>query len=203
MKKLAVALCVLYAVAGFAAEKLPATKTPPLPQERFTKEFRQISPFDLSGNVFKRIIKDNYLITAGTAQGYNSMTAGWGGFGILYSKPVATIYVNENRYTDEFLKSSNFFTLSFYEGKDREKLYSVFGSKSGRDIDKEKASLFLPVSTPGGGVSYMQARTVIVCKKIATVKLTDNILLPGVKPENMKEQIHNAYIGEIIGVWVR
>ena len=60
--------------------------------------FRKISPEEMPGNVIKMISKDWMLITAGNKDKFNMMTASWGGFGVLYNKPVAICFVNPARY---------------------------------------------------------------------------------------------------------
>ena len=42
---------------------------------------------------FEVFDKDWALLTAGEKGGFNSMTVSWGGFGTLWNKPVATVYV--------------------------------------------------------------------------------------------------------------
>ena len=44
--------------------------------------FTRIDPTDITDNVFKLLDKDWMLVTAGTPDHYNTMTASWGGFGI-------------------------------------------------------------------------------------------------------------------------
>ena len=44
-------------------------------------------------NPFERIGNDWCLISAGDENGYNTMTASWGGVGVLWSKSVATVYI--------------------------------------------------------------------------------------------------------------
>jgi hypothetical protein len=43
------------------------------------KPFRKTSPPDLRDNPFKLIGADGMLITAGTQESFNTMTASWGG----------------------------------------------------------------------------------------------------------------------------
>ena len=64
------------------------------------KNYREISPEELSCSPIKLIGKDWLLITAPDATkacGANAMTASWGGLGVLWSLPVATIYVRPQR----------------------------------------------------------------------------------------------------------
>ena len=66
--------------------------------------FRSIDPKDLTENVFSLLADRWTLITAGTPQRCNTMTASWGGLGVLWNKPVATIYVRPQRHTFAFLE---------------------------------------------------------------------------------------------------
>ena len=47
------------------------------------------------------------LITAGSKDSFNTMTASWGGFGWLWNGPVAFIFVRPERFTHDFLESSD------------------------------------------------------------------------------------------------
>ena len=44
---------------------------------------------DLKENFFEAIGKEWMLVTAGTKEKFNTMTASWGGIGWLWNKPVA------------------------------------------------------------------------------------------------------------------
>ena len=155
-----------------------------------TDFYRSIPPKDLGENPIRLLGEDWMIITAGTPEKFNSMTAGWGGLGI-WKKPVAFILVNPSRYTFQFLEKEEHFTLSFYDpAKHRGVLENVFGGKSGRDTDKVKESGFTPLMT-NPGIAYAEARMIIVCKKVFSAD-TD--------PEGKS---HKLFFGEILSVWVR
>src|SRR5699024_11934868 len=97
--------------------------------------FTRIDPKELNKNVFSLIGDRWMLITAGTREKCNTMTASWGGLGVLWGKPVATVYIRPQRYTMEFVEGSEFFTLAFF-GEAYRKALALCGSKSGREIDK-------------------------------------------------------------------
>ena len=67
---------------------------------------------DLKDNFFEAIGKEWMLITAGTKEKFNTMTASWGGIGWLWNKPVAFVFVRPERYTYEFIEKSDYLTLS-------------------------------------------------------------------------------------------
>ena len=59
--------------------------------------FEKIRPEDIDGNVFKMIGDDWMLVTAETEKGVNTMTASWGGMGVLWNKPVAFVFIRPQR----------------------------------------------------------------------------------------------------------
>ena len=64
---------------------------------------RNIEPKDLDLNVFSAIGERWMLITAGTAGECNTMTASWGGLGVIWGGPSAICYIRPQRYTKEFV----------------------------------------------------------------------------------------------------
>lgn len=76
--------------------------------------FQMIKPTDIQDNVFKMLDKDWMLVTAGTLEDYNTMTASWGHMGILWNLPVAIAYIRPQRYTYGFANRYDHYTLSFF-----------------------------------------------------------------------------------------
>ena len=152
--------------------------------------YKSIKPSEIGDNPIKLIGDDWMLITAGSQEKFNSMTASWGGYGV-WKTPVAFILVHSDRYTYQFLEKEEYFTLSFYDpAKYRDVLSKIFGGKSGRDTDKVKESGFNPIFT-NPGMAYTEARMIIVCKKkFSTFTGEEN-------------KSHKLYLGEIVSVWVR
>ena len=113
---------------------------------------------------FTKFEKDWALLTAGTEERNNSMTIGWGSLGTVWNKDVLTVYVRPDRYTWEFLRDNEYFTVSFFPESCREALL-LMGRLSGRDGDKAAAAGLTPRSLPEG-VTFEEARETFVCKKI-------------------------------------
>lgn len=76
-----------------------------------------------------------------------------------------TVYVHPARYTSEFLKESDTFTVSFYPDQYRKAL-GYMGSHSGRDGDKAAAAGLTPVAI-GDGVTYEEANLTFLCKTVS------------------------------------
>ena len=81
---------------------------------------------------FTKFEKDWALLTAGTEGHFNSMTIGWGALGTVWNKDVLTVYVRPDRYTWQFLKDSDTFTVAFFPERCRKAL-TIMGTLSGRD----------------------------------------------------------------------
>lgn len=162
--------------------------------------FKSVDPKQLNQNFFSAIGDQWMLITAGTQEKCNTMTASWGGLGILWGGPVATCYIRPQRYTKEFVDREEYFTLAFF-GEEYRKALSLCGSKSGREVDKVKECGFTVQAGAGGAPYFEQAELVLVCRKRFAQDMN-----PANIPEDIKEKwypnqdYHTMYIGEIVEV---
>ena len=109
--------------------------------------FVKISPKEISENPIKLIGQDWMLISAGSPEKFNSMTASWGGIGFMWNKPVAFAVIRPTRYTFEFVESRKRFTLSFFS-QNYKKALGIFGSKSGRDCGIRIDALLYRIRRP-------------------------------------------------------
>lgn len=130
----------------------------------------------LKENVFDLIGKEWMLVTAGTSDCFNTMTASWGGIGFLWGKPVAFVFVRPERYTHDFIEQHERLTLAFL-GEANRGVHKVCGSKSGRDTDKVKEAGLRPVETPTGVVTFTQARLTLECRKLYKAPITPEGIL--------------------------
>lgn len=148
---------------------------------------------------FKEIGEDWFLITAGTKDNFNTMTASWGNIGVLWNKNVAIIYIRPSRYTLEFVDSNDCFTMSFFDGDYRKEL-SFCGANSGRDVDKVKATGLSPVFSDDV-VYFAEAKRVFKCKKIYQDRIKpESFLDKSIDYLYSKKDYHIMYIAEIVEV---
>ena len=156
-------------------------------------------------DVFKLIGSDWMLVCAGKKEGFNMMTASWGGLGWLWNKPVAFIFVRPERYTHEFIEAEERLSLSFFTEAQREAI-KFCGSKSGRDFDKCRETGLSAVELESGTVTFAEARLVLDCRKLfkASMEKTDFIdkeILAKWYNDNPGGSLHDVYIAEIEGVY--
>lgn len=167
---------------------------------------KTISFTDLQHNPAELIGKQWMLITAGTPDAFNCMTASWGGLGFLWNRPVAFVFVRPNRHTAKFIDARAAFTLSFMPEKYRNDLLFC-GRNSGRDVDKMAATSLEPFTTPNGLVAMADADLVLECRKmaVATMQETDFVNFAEVSPQwyDPTNPLHKVYICEITTTYVR
>ena len=158
-------------------------------------------------DTIKLISKEWMLVTAGTSELFNTMTANWGGIGFLWNKPVAFVFIRPERYTHEFIESGDRMTLSFYTEDYREAL-KICGTKSGRDINKVAATGLTPVALESGAMTFGEARLTLDCHKLfkAPMQEADFIDKEVLKTWYGKagmNGLHDVYVVEIDNVYTK
>ena len=167
------------------------------------QDFTTIKPTEITDNVFKLLDKDWMLVTAGSMDDFNTMTASWGHLGILWHMPIAIAYIRPQRYTFEFANRFEDYTLSFFTEAYRPAL-QLCGSKSGRDCDKMAETGLTPIQTDRGNVIYQEARLVLECRKVYEDDIKKNNFLDHeiIRKNYPKEDFHRFYMGEIVNAWM-
>lgn len=164
--------------------------------------FHEVDINTLNVNPFKMIGKQWMLITSGNEQKFNTMTASWGGLGVLWNKNVTFSFIRPQRYTFEFMENNKLYTLSFYEEKYRNAL-GVCGKISGRDNDKPQIAGLTPVFD-NQSIYFSEASMVLVCRKIHSQFLDPSCFIDeGIKKNYDNEDYHKVYVGEIIKVLMK
>lgn len=160
--------------------------------------FIEIAANDIEGNTFTQIGKDFMLITAKKGDKINTMTASWGGLGVLWNKNVAYIVVRPQRYTKEFVDFADNFSICFFNGELKDKL-AYLGTVSGKDEDKiSKAEL---TTACENNIPYFEeAKLVLFCKKlfVSDIKEENFIDKETMNKNYPNKDFHTLYVGEII-----
>lgn len=163
-------------------------------------QFKIITAEQFRKNPFQLIGKDWMLITAGNEEKVNTMTASWGGLGVMYGKNVAFIVIRPQRYTKEFVDREDTFSLSFFD-KEYRKTLNYLGTVSGRNEDKITKSgltLIRYEDTP----YFDEANHVLICKKLFSQPLSTE----GIIEERLTNtwyrngDNHTLYIAEITDI---
>ncbi|MEG2414089.1 MAG: flavin reductase [Clostridia bacterium] len=159
---------------------------------------RTIQPTEIEKSVFDLIGKDWMLVTATKNDGAtNTMTASWGGLGVLWNSPVAFIFIRPQRYTKEFVDQADKLTLSFFDESHRKDL-SYLGKVSGRDHDKIAQS-DLHLEEIDGAPCFAEAKLTLICAKLYCQQLDENCFVDKsiAKKNYMSGDFHFVYVARI------
>lgn len=175
-----------------------------IPHTNINYIMKRIDPKELKPNAIKLISDGWMLITAGTPDNFNTMTASWGALGELWSKPVAFVFIRPQRYTYGFVEQNEMLTLSFFDEKYRDAL-RFCGSHSGRDTDKIAETGLTPYTTEIGNVAFQEASIVLECHKLYRAEMKadcflDRTIIERAYPDG---DFHTTYVVEIVNAWVK
>lgn len=165
-------------------------------------QFKEIPADQLEGNPFHMIGDEWMLITAEKEGKVNTMTASWGGLGIMWGKKVAYMVIRPQRYTKEFVDFNDTFSLSFYDNSYRKTL-SYLGTASGRDEDKILNS-GLTVAHENNIPYFREAKTILLCKKLFAQPYTPESFIDSKIPGDCYpgSDYHTLYISDITKVMI-
>lgn len=159
--------------------------------------FHEIAPEAWGGNVFEKIGKQWMLITAGDAETCNTMTASWGGMGVLWNAPVSFAFIRHSRYTFGFVENGDYYSLCFFPEEYRSAL-ALCGRVSGRDTDKIKEAGLTPVFDREAPY-FAEAAAVLICRKVYADEIeTAHFTDPSLEQFYQDNDYHRMYIGQIV-----
>lgn len=159
-------------------------------------------PVEELENILRLFGKDWALITAGDPETVNTMTASWGGAGVLWNRPVAFCFIRPQRHTFTLTEANDRLSLSFLPEQYRESM-RICGRLSGRDTDKFAAAGLTPAFEDG--TPYIaEARLVLLCRKLYADDLKKAaFLLPSLLDNYTAGDFHRMYICEIEQLYER
>lgn len=165
--------------------------------------WRRIDPTEIAANPVVQLRDDWMALAAGREGDMNAMTIAWGTLGMLWGRPVMTVFVSSSRYTYEFMERNGSFTVTAFPPACKAALQYI-GSHSGRDGDKLAAAGLTPEFTPAGNPIFREADLAIECELLYKQPLDKERM-----PERVRKiydrgmGVHSMYIGEIVNVWVK
>ena len=159
------------------------------------------SPYSLTQNPFTLIENQWAMITTRVGDKVNTMTANWGGVGILWYKPVVYLVVRPQRFTHEQLEQSERFSVCFLPEEYR-KQATYCGKISGRDQDKLAVCGFDTIDLDGAPV-LAQSELVFTCRKVLSQQFDSKAILDEtvLKSVYHGNDFHFLYVGEILGTY--
>lgn len=164
--------------------------------------FREISTKDIKDNACQLIGNEWMLVTARKPDGsVNAMTASWGGLGVMWHKDVAFVVIRPQRYTKEFMDSSEEFSLTFFDDSYK-KMLGYMGKVSGRDEDKMTKS---GLTVTGDVPYYEECRMALICKKLFVQRWDEDSFIDKSIVEKCypNKDFHYFFVAEIEKVLIK
>ena len=174
---------------------------------------KNVNVFDYA-DVICKSMKKGILLTTKHHDSVNTMTIGWAMLGIEWGKPIFIALVRESRFSKEYLDATGEFTVNIPIADIDNKILSVCGTMSGREVDKiQVLSLDLVeseiISVPGirqlpltleCKVLYRQAQDPTQIPDFAMERYYPEVNLPLESGE--KRDFHTAYYAEIVNTYI-
>lgn len=176
-----------------------ASKQERNPEDR-GRIWQKIAIKDFETQPFRLIGTQWMLITARHPDGrVNTMTASWGGLGIMWNKPVALIVIRPSRYTKEMVDAAEIFSLSFLPAAYKKQL-GYLGRVSGRDEDKIERSKLTLIDLDGAP-AFAESELILTCRK-AYRQVYDpaGFIDPSIAENYPQRDYHTLYLAEVITI---
>lgn len=163
-----------------------------------------VPTFDKLAKTATELIGKGCFLNSAANGKVNSMTIGWGTVGNVWRRPIFTVLVRKTRYTHELMEANPFFTVSIPHNKNLSKEIEMFGTLSGRDVDKfEKSGLILKpakkVNVPiieGVGIQFE-------CKVLYKQDMDPSALDKKIVGEFYGDNdYHTIYYGEVLDSYI-
>jgi flavin reductase (DIM6/NTAB) family NADH-FMN oxidoreductase RutF len=157
----------------------------------------------LDQSVFHMIGKEWMLVTATADDTSNTMTASWGGLGVLWNRNVAYVFIRPTRFTKHLVDLADTFSLTFFDETHRKTL-NYLGTASGRDenkIEKSGLTLIHEEETP----YFEEAKLVLICRKLYAQELEAECFIDTALIEKLYplRDYHTMYVVEITKAMIK
>ncbi|MBQ0036015.1 MAG: flavin reductase [Firmicutes bacterium] len=129
----------------------------------------------------------------------NGMTIGWAGFGVLWKKLMATVYIHKLRYSKHIFDNAKYYAICYMKPEHKD-VVKYFGTVSGKDEDKIKNCGLEVVYDLAP--YFKDARAVVICRIMGQSDFDINHVDEGVKNWYQLEGVHSQYYGEIVKILV-
>ena len=167
-------------------------------------------PIDmLEWNPIKKLAEEGIAIVTEADGKVNATSSHNGGVGSIWGQNVVYAFLRNTRYTKELLDKSEFFSACFFDMSEKQnvQLMKVLDQLSGRNEDK-LAQCRVEIGHMLNVPYIDEANFIILCRKIASVPMTENTILDSrildkYYTERHLDDFHTMYIGEILDIRAR
>ena len=139
----------------------------------------------------------------------NPMTIGWAQFGVVWGKPMATVFVRKSRFTFDLLEDADLFHISVPAPDTMKAALAYCGIHSGREGDKlAAAGLTALPSAIGGASGIAHCDTHFECRIVYRQDMTLDALdaklrarYYGANQALSNGDPHTVFVGEVLAAY--
>lgn len=161
----------------------------------------EIVKFDEHFDKLTKALSSNgaFLVVQGDDEKTNIMTIGWATLGVVWSRPVMTVFVRPVRYTYELIERAKTFSVCVPEGEKLAKELMECGTKSGRDMDKANSLGLtmlegkLKTNKIISQCKFFYEAKIIQTNRIDETRLNEQVI----NDFYPKRDFHSVYYGEV------
>ncbi len=163
---------------------------------------REVLISQLEFNPFSMIGEDGFLVSAARGADIALTTSQWGLMGFLWNMPVVTMYIRPSRYTFDFLRNVDRFTVSFFPPEMSGAL-RYCATHRGWDEDKIAGSGLVPERV-GDYVLFSQSNLTFACRKVYMRPMDESLIMDkDIAGEYYKHKdVHWSFSGQIEHVYI-
>ncbi len=163
---------------------------------------RDIRVFDLWQETVGMLTREGILLCSVNSDGApNVMTIGWMTAGVVWGKPIVTVYVRPTRFTYTYLEQVPEFTVNVLPPEHAEAL-QFCGTASGRDVDKLAHTGLTAV--PAQRVTAPVIEQAVIhyeCRIVHKSDLIEANLAPELQSNYPHRDLHRVYMGEVLAAY--
>lgn len=143
------------------------------------------------------------FLTTADGDKVNTMTIGWGTFGIQWGMPTAEVMVRQSRFTKTILDKSTSFTITFPYDASMKQALGYCGQKSGRDCDKIKDCNLSIVPAKDVSAPVVACKGLVFeCEVVSTVDMNAELTAATVLDKWYKNgDLHTIYYAKVVNCY--
>lgn len=154
------------------------------------------------GTAMENLTKRGAFLTVKGNEEINTMTIAWGYVGYSWKKPYFVAMVRPQRYTYEIIQRAKDYTISIPYNDNMKKALTICGTKSGRDVDKEKeANIQYKTSKIVDTPIVEGCNMYYECKITYVDKINKDKFPKELKNNYVNDDYHYLYYGEILDTY--
>ena len=129
----------------------------------------------------------------------NTMTIGWGMFGVIWTRPVFMVAVRNTRYTFKLIERAPDFTVSVPTTAEAKRALAFCGTHSGKECDKFKEAGLTALTAKAVASPVVEVEGIhYECKQLLREAMSPDLMASELLSFYPEQDYHSLYFGEVL-----